>query len=334
MKAPSHSTINESAVEWLSRQDKGFVGDESRTFQAWLAADPQHAAALRALEPTWAAVNRLRHTGSPESLRDKVAAVLAAKRRRRLAGTAGSLAAAAAIAFAFFLVRPTHPPAPTETVALRPDQQTLPDGSIIQLNAGAEIDVAFTPELRTIHLLKGEALFEVAHNKNRPFIVDAGTIAVRAVGTAFTVRRAGQEVGILVTEGKVAVERTPAPVGSTPALSSPEAVFVSAGGHLKIDLAVASTLPAPQMASAQEQESELAWRNRRVEFSGTPLSLAVEYFNRGNAIKLGIGSPGTGELRISGVFWTDDPEAFSRNLEASLGLKASQVGGGNIVLEK
>ena len=57
----------------------------------------------------------------------------------------------------------------SKTIALAPDRRTLPDGSVIELNAGAEIAVNFTPAQRGVRLLRGEALFAVAHNPGSPF---------------------------------------------------------------------------------------------------------------------------------------------------------------------
>jgi transmembrane sensor len=319
-----------AATEWLSRRDHGFTPDDAQAYARWLAADPAHLAAIEHLEPAWQAANRSRHTRGAVSLRDHVEQAVARRRRRRQRVLASTFAAAAAIALAFVLFRPAPAGNAAATVALRPNSQTLPDGSVVQLNADAEIAVAFTPELRTVRLVRGEALFEVAKNPARPFVVDAGTLSVRAVGTAFAVRRASREIGVLVTEGKVAVELAPSPH----AAAQPP-VMLAAGAMLTVPLAeVAATLPAPRAATEADLAAGLGWRNRRVEFSGTPLAEAVQYFNRSNRVQLALASDEVGALRISGVFWTDDAEAFARALETSLGLTAFPAGSERIVLRR
>lgn len=324
---PAPEEISLAATEWLSRRDHGFTEQEARDYACWLAADPAHLAAVERLEPAWQAANRSRYTPGAESLRARVGRSLARRRRQRQR-LFGSALAAAAIAVAFVLFRPAPMAEPAATVALRPNAQTLPDGSVVQLNADAEIAVAFTPETRTVRLLRGEALFEVAKNPARPFVVDVDTLSVRAVGTAFSVRRAAREIGVLVTEGKVAVELAPSP--HTPAQKP---VLVAAGAKITVPLAeVATALPAPQ--PADDVAAELAWRNRRIEFNGTPLSEAVTHFNRANRLQLSLASEEVGALRISGVFWTDDAEAFARNLETSLGLTAFPAGSNRIVLRR
>ena len=321
--------LTATATDWLSKRDFGFTPEGAQAYARWLAADPAHRAAIELLEPAWQAANRSRHTPGSVSLRDRVEQALARRRHRRRI-VLSTLAAAAALVVAFVQFRPPPPEAPGTTVALRPNLQRLPDGSVVQLKGDAEIVVAFTPALRTVRLLQGEALFEVAKDAAHPFVVDAGPLSVRAVGTAFAVRRGSGEIGVLVTEGRVAVQL--APSAAVPAAAP---VYLSAGAKLTVPLAeVAVTLPKPESAGADAIAAELAWRERRIEFNGTPLTEAIGYFNRANAIQLALASDDIGALRISGVFWTDDAEAFARNLEVSLGLTAFPAGPQRIILRR
>lgn len=328
------TTVKETAVEWLSRRDLGMTEEEARAFEIW-KENPRHAAALTELEFAWNAANRPRKAGTGAALRVRVEAVLAGKRARRRRIAIGSFAAAAAVVFGALVFLPNRETAVPRTIALRPDQQVLPDGSRVQLNAGAEIKMAFDEHFRRVRLVRGEALFEVAKDATHPFIVEAGAVAVRAVGTAFTVRRMKDEVGVLVTEGKVAVGRVEEAASdqSSPARAI-EPVYLTAGAELRVPVVEDfATAPVPRAATTEEIAAALAWRNQRVEFSGTTLDEAVGYFNRGNRIQLEIVGDEIGRMRISGVFWTDDPEAFSRNLETSLGISALQAGD-RIVLRK
>src|SRR5437660_1453063 len=83
--------------------------------------------------------------------------------------------------------RPFSTP-PSSAVVLRPEKQILADGSVVELKSGAEIAVDFTGAYRRVALKRGEAHFQVAH-QSRPFVVTAGPIEFRAVGTAFAVHR-------------------------------------------------------------------------------------------------------------------------------------------------
>jgi transmembrane sensor len=325
------------AADWIARRDAGLTLAEAAALRAWVAADPRHAAAFEELQGVWAALNQPRHAGRGEDLLRETAAReawQAAGRRRRFVLAGAGLAAAAALVLAFVPLRRVFTAPETSTVTLRPDRQVLPDGSVVELAAGAEIAVEFSPARRGVRLVRGEALFEVAKNPARPFVVSAGSVDVRAVGTAFSVRFAPTEVAVLVTEGRVAVERNDSPAVPLPA-ASPEPTYVSAGNSVvmpaNLPVAVAAA-PLPQAVSPGQVAQALAWRSRRVEFTSTPLAEAVAMMNRQNAVQLSFADPATAELRITGVFWTDDPEGFSRLLASSLGLKVAPAAGGGLVL--
>src|SRR5690606_34952861 len=91
----------------------------------------------------------------------------------------------------------------------------LPDGSTVRLGALTSISLNYTDEMRYLVLEGGEAFFEVARDQRRPFIVQTGAITVKAVGTAFNVRRAAERVSVTVSEGAVDVVRKPANQGAS-----------------------------------------------------------------------------------------------------------------------
>jgi transmembrane sensor len=266
--------------------------------------------------------------------------------RWRVVGLAGALAAAAALVIAYLPSQPlpTAPGRAAVSMALKPERRVLADGSSIELNAGAEIEVAFSAESRAVRLTRGEALFAVVRDSHRPFVVTAGAVTVRAVGTEFAVRLAVDEVGVLVTEGRVAVEPTTVTVAAAVDPAKPAAdtvpaaapvVYVDAGNRLTVPVAApAAALPRPSPVSAMEAQAALAWRGMRIEFTNTPLAEVVALFNRHNRTELAVGTVDVGEIRISGIFWADDPEGFARLLEASAGLRADHSSAGRIVLRR
>lgn len=348
---PVDAMINDTALNWISRREAGVTPATEAEFQSWLAADAQHRAAIAALQPTWTTINRPRHMGHGSELRRQVQARVSRRRRRRLKAGLASAVAATVVLFAIVQFRPGagSPGQLTATVAMRPDCQMLADGSRVHLNANASVVVDYTATERRVRLVNGEALFEVAKDSARPFIVSAGHVEVRAVGTAFAVRLDSTEIDVLVTHGEVAVEpsveadraspkrhksadTTDAPV--EPRIASAP-MFVSAGRRVVVPLATAALEGLePRTVSSQEVATALAWQNRRVEFNGTSLADAIELFNRDNPVQLAVDSPGTGAIRITGVFWTNNPEAFSRAVELSLGLTATRVTDKRIELRK
>jgi transmembrane sensor len=234
--------------------------------------------------------------------------------------------------------RPTLPPAGGTPVAAAPviyhvERRLLPDESVVELNQGAQIEVNYLPDRRDIRLVNGEALFTVTKNPARPFVVTAGSLRVRAVGTAFSVRLGTESTDVLVTEGKVSADRArdgPGIEAGARGSLAPTLVMVPAGSFLAVP--VADTKPAQSALAvttlpAAEIEQKLEWRRPRVELSGTPLRAAVEVFNREAHAHLTVDDPGLAELRLSGVFRADNADGFVRLLQSNYGVKVEHRGG-------
>jgi transmembrane sensor len=335
--------VMRAAGAWLARRDRGLTTTEEVEFSAWLQADPVHTAAMAQLERTFEKFDRLREL-APHEAAEPDADVFARRRTRpgvrrgilRSAAVAG-LAAAAALAFMF--VRPQAPTAPASwqyaTAAAGYERALLIDGSTIDLNGDTAVDVEFTASERRVRLLRGEAHFQVAKNASRPFIVSAGSVAVRVVGTAFNIRLDPAAVEVLVTEGKVSVE-PPAPAApSSRAAASPPAGASTAGplltaGHKLVVPTANAVAPSVAAVTPDEIERALAWQPKVAEFRKTPLADVISEFNRYSAgrqaPRLVIDDPALEALRIGGSFRADQPEAFVRLLEAGFGISAQRSG--------
>ncbi len=209
-------------------------------------------------------------------------------------------------------------------------RQTLEDGTVVELNGDAEISVQYTAEKRAVRLLRGEALFTVAKNPARPFIVSTGLADVQAVGTAFVVKLGAQNVDVLVTEGRVAVDRAE----NAPAAPREFSTLVSAGSVFVMSRSAApgEKLGRLESLAPAEVARRTTWRAPRLELSATPLRDAVTALNRENAVHLRVDDPALAGLRLSGVFRADDAEAFARNLQ-SYGVQAERRGG-EIILRR
>ncbi|MBL9213322.1 MAG: FecR domain-containing protein [Opitutaceae bacterium] len=265
-----------------------------------------------------------------------VAGVRARQRRRRLrlGVLAAGLIVLAGLSQQHF-TRPAAAPAPDQgrsSVVVAPVTRVLPDGSRVQLREGARVDVEFTPERRRVALWTSEAHFEVTKDAARPFIVAAGGIEVRAVGTAFSVQVGPRAVEVLVTEGRVAVEKA-APASAAPAGAS---VVVDAGNRVVVEIAPvpAGTLPVPVLpVSALEQDQRLAWRVPRLEFSGTRLGEAVAMFNRHSRERLEL-DPALAHLQLSGTLRADDVDSLLLLLRNEFEIEVTRLPGGGIRLHR
>jgi len=332
-------TIDAAAAHWLSRRDRGLTAAEQDAYLQWLAADPRHAAGIARLEKVWGVLDHLNewrpaHSAAPNP------DLLAPRRRGKIYWlSTAALAAVAAVALVFFSVRPQ----PTEKASHRaiihpgPERLTLEDGSLVELNTGARVDVHFTAAERRVQLVQGEAHFTVAKNPNRPFIVSADKVAVRAVGTAFSVSLDQQEVAVLVTEGHVEVRERPRDQGPT-RNPQPSPIQLIAGQRAVIPLLPEATAAERRAVEVSEVtpaqvERALAWQGMRLEFIDMPLRDVVAEFNRYNRQKLVVGDPATAAILVGGNFRADNVDAFVRLLNVSFDVAATPRGDA-VVLQK
>jgi transmembrane sensor len=330
--------IQEAASVWLARRDRGLTAAEQDAYLEWLYRNPVHGRAIVQLERVWTTLNKLEqwrpaHSAIPNP------DLLAPRRHSRLYWLATALSAAAAIAMAVYTWSPagSTPAAPRREAIIHPgaEKTTLPDGSIVELNQGAKIDVRFTEGERRVQLVSGEAHFTVAHNAVRPFFVDTGRVSVRAVGTAFSVSLATTEVAVLVTEGKVQVleqgagSGEPAAAGAAPDPLRPvpgSPLYLNAGERTVVKFEAGQSAPTVQSLTPAEIDRSLAWQGLRLEFVEMPLGDVVAEFNRYNRQKITVLDPEISAILVGGNFRADNADAFVRLIEASFGVTAFRHG--------
>lgn len=330
----SAAAIAAAAALWVLRRDRGLSAAEQDELSQWLAADPRHGAALAEHRWGWDELDRL--TGLQTSLGAVPDPDLFAPRQTRrvrrgwwLAASA-VLAAAAAIVVGFALRRPAaaplSPAAPTAVLAAPCERRMLDDGSVVDLNRGAAIVVAWDAGERHVTLTRGEASFTVAKDPARPFIVTAGGVEVRAVGTVFNVRLDAAAVEVVVSEGRVKV--------SPPAARAVESAgtLVSVGQSAVVSLAPASPAPQPVTLAPAQLAARLAWQPRLLDFTDAPLAEIVAEFNQRNPVRLVVADPALATRRLSANFRSDNVEGFVRLMESDFGMKAEWIEGREIVL--
>jgi transmembrane sensor len=326
------------AAEWLARLDRNDPSAvDLAEFDQWKAADPRNGAAHARLAATWQALDRIRairpSTDEPidndylngaaqDPPADDSKASPPPLRLRRRPVVFLSAAASLLVALAGFWIAHIAAGPQTYRTGVGGFQRiVLEDQSAIELNTDSQVRVALTPQLRNVELVRGEASFEVAHDKSRPFIVSAGNTAVRAVGTKFDVHRLETYVEVTVDEGKVAIG-SPSQLEmkvdvlpiSIPQLSAGQTATASGSGVTLKEL------------PKREMDRKLAWQNQMLVFDGDTLAAVVAQFNRYNARQLIIADPSLATLQIGGYFRPTNLDAFISVLRSDFGVRADPDG--------
>ena len=346
------TAIEAAAADWFAKREAGrWRAEDQADLEAWLDASTANRIAYIRLLTAWERSGRLKALGagvpagtiprrdswgfaaspkgstpvlSPETLdgyelqkadamhylqqTPKVRAVLS---RRLARATAVSLMFVLAIGTAWrFLANNAHSYT-TQIGAI--STVPLSDGSKITLNTDSQIRVALNASERRIELDQGEAFFEVAKDAARPFIVAIADKRVIAVGTKFSIRREHDDIRVLVTEGRVRIERN----GSSSRATDTQ---LTAGSEARTaQAAVLVDQPAPT-----EVEQLLSWRTGYIVFRDTSLTDAVADFNRYTTRKIVIEDPAIANIRIGGNFRSDNADAFLSLIESGFSIRVEQ----------
>lgn len=345
---PDTTAIEAEAAAWVARFDAGDVSAKDQAaFQEWLNRSALHRDAVAEYGNLWSEFDTLKQlvdgdkTGRAADLGNFHPAML--KRARPL------LAACAAVVIAVLggavLFHPwSGTPARTarlvpatrffyETAVGAQKRITLADGSSVILNTNSRLDVDFSGHQRNLHLVRGEAYFDVVHDQTRPFTVTANNYVVRDIGTAFDVHLSKTGVvEVRVTKGRVEVASTHGANGAgvEPGLG------VLAAGH---DIVLGQKVERVQAVSVAELDRRLAWRQGLLIYTGQPLAEVLADVSRYSNIKIELADPAMENLPVGGAFRTDQIEAIFAALQDNFGLEAQWIdpqhvrltsGGGNM----
>jgi len=204
---------------------------------------------------------------------------------------------------------------------------TLSDGSKLSLDANSEVTVRYGKHDRSLHLLKGQARFDVAHDRKRPFSVVAGNQKVIATGTAFNIDMAGPKVLVTLIEGHVVVLEETDGIASGPPPGLPHTISLNAGQQL-----TASPSLPPEIVQANIRRVT-AWTVGQLIFDDEPLSSVVERINRYGGTQIVITDSQVGAMKISGVFNAGDVLGFVEIVTHYLPVKAISESSSTIALQ-
>jgi transmembrane sensor len=309
--------ISVDASIWVSRIDRGLTTEENLELEKWLSADTRCRGALMRAHAVWGDLDRAQVfriaddvRRGPESPRTRLSSLTVYVSAALILVVAGVGAW-----FGYDRNRVS-----TEVGEIR--QLPLADGSRVTLDTLSQIDVEYASSTRLVRLDSGEALFEVAKDPRRPFIVQAGKVHVRAVGTAFLVQR-GNDFGVevIVTKGSVDVWSDP---------DSPEtAVRLGAGSSLSLE---GNKTARAEKLTARQIERAMDWKSGIVDLDGRTLGEAAAELNRYSSRRIEIPDAHLAAQTLVGNVSSSDPGAFADAAAAMFGAHV-RAEGNRLILE-
>jgi transmembrane sensor len=320
----SPQSVSDQAAEWFIRlRDRDLGAAERRRYVRWLKQSPNHIAEFMRTCRMYGRVKRAGLPTPPEMDASNVVSLMESEsppfaeesqrglfesRPLRYAAFACGLALMGVIA-SFVLASNT-----IETQASEWRSVQLADGTTVSAGPNTLIKVEYSRGTRGINLRRGEAMFKVAKDASRPFIVNAEGALARAVGTRFGVERRKDRVRVTVAEGRVAV------VGSGQAAALEHEIDLSVATSLVADEGVEIRLDTPSAPLRVEKVNSanaLAWANGQLVLQTQTVGEAVEEFNRRNRLQLRVDDAEIARWHLCCVFDAADPEAFARRIVAS-----------------
>ncbi len=299
--------IEEEAARLYLKARESNAPDDWREAYRWVEEHPAHGVAFAKAEASWELADRLCEVAppvGPEEVAGPAGRFEALFSRRAV----GALIAATVIGMVGTVAVEKWATVDRFRTAVGQERAVrLSDGSLVHLNTDSSIEVAMRSGERLVHLLKGEARFDVAHDAGRPFIVQAGDASLRAVGTSFNVRLRSELTELTVIEGRVAVRDGNA---------APRTVPAGASAAIRGGAVAVTPLGPGQIAQ------RTAWQGGVIQFDGETLAQAVEEFNRYRKTPLVIGDPQLAGLRIGGTFKAGGSSEFVSALTQSFGIRA------------
>jgi len=328
----TRAEIDEEAAEWTWLMDSETVtAAERQSFDAWLKKDRRHRRSYEELARVWRTLDGLAEATREDEIATLTHAAVTEPRPSRVRWWCAAAMVAVVVGCVTWLERGRD----VQTLATAVGQQrtvTLADGSIIALNTNTMVETELSRRTRQVYLRKGEAHFQVAHDRSRPFYVHAGDAVVRAVGTQFDVRLLpGQHVDIKVDEGRVEVQAADAAsdVAVSPKRQGAVVRALRAGEALSTAGADYSVRPIGE----GQMSNDMAWRAGEIIFDGQTLGDAVAEIERYTDARIVIADAQTAMLRVGGRFRTDNVPAFFDALQSALPVSIRRDANGAVYID-
>lgn len=338
--------IETQAKYWLWRIEEGLSQQERQTFVAWVNQDNKHHNALHRNSRSLKASQLLTEFNGLFPLEKKVSGKTKALFSQL--SVAASVILFSIISLEVFFDKGFNnlfQQAPSEIVyqqfSTKAGEQanfSLPDGSTVHLNTNSLLTISFSDRHRQLNLIKGEALFDVAKDKSRPFSVSSGQQSFTALGTVFNIQKSeNNRLELIVTEGRVLIadsnESLPnltRKITNSAQNNNTNKVIVAGEKAIIINKV---QLPIDKMAP-EKLSQELAWQKGMLIFHGESLTAALEEVSRYTDMVFSIEDPQLANIKVSGYFKAGDVETLLDSLSYNFDLEYTKTDYNTVVINK
>jgi transmembrane sensor len=300
--APLSNSVRAEAAAWVARlHGSGRSPALESGLRKWLQDDPAHAHAFEIATEAWDISGNV-----PVESLPRMSALADVSPHARVARHCfATMASVLVVLIGAFLYQRWQTP-PISTAVGEQRMLTLQDGTRIYLNTDTRLFVRQDATQRRVRLENGEALFDVAKDPKRPFVVAVGDKQVVALGTSFVVRRDPQRLTVTLMEGKVTVAPLTSERTQSVGTLAKTGTYLNPGQRLTIVNRNPPNIDAPPL------QTVTAWRRGEIVLDKTRLQDAAADMNRYNATQLVIDSPQAADLPISGLFRAGDSARFAQ----------------------
>jgi len=332
--------IQEQACLWISRLDRQLSSDEEDQLGQWLKQSPNHHQILIEMASYWDDLTVLNQLSTLFPLQP--AASKNSKRFTRIAIAASIVLVSLFSMNQLFndnIFRNQSYQANNSLLQTQIGEQAnfmLPDGSKIHLNTASIVKLDFSAEQRTLTLVQGEASFDVAKDKTRPFTVNVGTQSFTALGTVFNVQKNDDKaMELVVTEGRVLITKTNQSVAQlTHAITNSDdltmaGTIVASGEKAIIEHNVEAPL---EQVPLEQLQRDLAWQQGMLIFEGEPLAQALIEVSRYTNTKFELVDDQLATLKVAGYFKAGDIDGLLASLNSNFDIISDRAVDGTISL--
>jgi transmembrane sensor len=311
LAVPNARDINANAAAWLERRVcEDWSAQDQSELDAWLSQSPAHRVAYLRLEAVWSRTYRLAPLRGPsrDGLRKRALPILSR--------VVAALMLVAVMGAGIWSLSGTKEQTYATGIGGH-HSIVLADGTRVELDTDTVLR-ARIGGMKTVWLDRGEAFFQVVHDKAHPFVVIAGKRRVTDLGTKFLVRRSSEHLEVAVMEGRVRFDTADN----------------AAHGALLVRGDIATTTAnsiSIVKATPEKLAGEIGWRQGVLVFSHMTLASAAAEFNRYNARKLIVADPAVARMTIDGTFRTGNIDAFTDVAKEVLGLRIDHRGEDTVI---